>query len=53
LQDRVAGRLGIDALRFHQEVPEKFTPRTTPFPYLAFALAALLSAAAVAYALIH
>jgi hypothetical protein len=34
LQDRVAGRLGIDALRFHQGLPEKFTPRTTPSPIL-------------------
>lgn len=53
LQDRMAGRLGIDALRFQEEVPQRFTLRTTPYSYIAFVVAALLSAGAVIYALIH
>lgn len=53
LQNKLAGRLGIDALRIQQEIPEKFSLRATPFSYFAIALAALLSAAAVTYALIH
>jgi hypothetical protein len=53
LQDRLADRLGISALRLHEEVPRAFTFSKTPYSYIAFVLAALLSAGAVPYALIH
>ena len=51
LQGRMAEKLGMSALRFH--IPRKATFAETPFVYIPFIVAALLSAAAVTYALIH
>lgn len=53
LQDRVADRLGIDAFRFQRDTSKESRFRGAPFAYVAIAIAALLSAAAVAYALVH
>ena len=53
VQDLVAERLQVGALRIQREVPAKFSLPSMPFTYIAFGIAALLSAGAVAYALIH
>jgi hypothetical protein len=53
LQDRVAGRLEIEAFRIQQEIGKKSRLKATPVAYFAVALAALLSVGAAAYALIH
>jgi hypothetical protein len=53
LQDRVADRLGIDAFRFQRDTSKESRFRGSPFAHVAIGIAVLLSAAAVAYALVH
>jgi hypothetical protein len=53
LQDRVADRLGIDAFRIQRDTSKESRFRGAPFAHVAIGIAALLSAAAVAYALVH